>query len=211
MFTNIEKNDGNYSVGSLLQQWYPTATTIRGWNDLSQSQGWGWLDFGCRQIYEPTVSASPEGGLVSWELFSTIEDNADKFTFGSHPLLLVKSNIARDGGVYSMVTTYCDLWQMSMPCIDTETGWHTFCPGWNCVPRWRTIMLPGITYWSGPVNKKHTHEKLPYPRISSSQDVFRESHRDCERYLPHVLLRCGRHLDRKREGHWGWLEQKRLT
>ena len=27
---------------------------------------------------------------------------------------------------------------------------RTCWPGWNCDPRWRTMMFPGITYWSTP-------------------------------------------------------------
>ena len=57
-----------------------------------------------------------------------VEDNANEFTVGSHPLLLVKTNVAWDGGIYSMVMAHCNLWWVSMQ-VKGETGWHMFCPG----------------------------------------------------------------------------------
>lgn len=74
----------------------------------------------CRQVHESTVSATPKSHLISWKLFSTVENNANEFAFGSHPLLLVKSNITWDSGVYGMVTTHCDLRRVSVSCKEAE-------------------------------------------------------------------------------------------
>lgn len=52
-----------------------------------------------------------------------------------------------------------------------------------------------ILIWGGQ-HGKHPPDELRYLRISSSQDVSRESRRDCARYLRHVLLRCGQILDK---------------
>lgn len=85
-------------------------------------------------------------------------------------------------------------------------SWVELCPSLadNYVAR------DDILIWAGQ-HERALLEELRYLRISSNQDVFRESHRDCARYLRRVLLRCERILDKESEEERRWVEEKRPT
>lgn len=99
------------------------------------------------EVYETKEATSSLAGIVPRKLFAAVEHHADISSFAVHPFLGVKPNEAWDECVDGMITAYADLrYTLEQAKENNNNVWKRTCwPGWNCVPRWRTIMLPGIT------------------------------------------------------------------
>jgi hypothetical protein len=61
------------------------------------------------EVYKTTVTIASECCFVSGKFFSTMQDDADEFSFSSHPFLPVKTDESWCKGVYCVVTPNTDL------------------------------------------------------------------------------------------------------
>ena len=79
---------------------------------------------GLIEVYKAKVTTSPQCCIITRESFTTVKDNPDELALPTHPLLLVKTNIPRCHGIYSMVASYFHLNIRDISYSDTEQTRH---------------------------------------------------------------------------------------
>ena len=61
------------------------------------------------QVYKPEVATATEGLFIPRKLFTSIEDNSNKFTFPPHPLCLVETDVSRHSRIQCMISPHFHL------------------------------------------------------------------------------------------------------